>query len=330
MRHRTLGASGLSVSVQCLGTMTFGAEADEDTSHRILDRYIDAGGNFIDTADVYSRGTAEEIIGRWFARSGRRDDVVLATKARFPMSDHNPNAGGLSRAWLHRAVDDSLRRLQTDRIDLFQIHGWDPVVPVAETVGALTELSRMGKIHGFGASNLTGWQLQRYIMTCAASQAPAVSSLQPQYNLLARGIEMELVPLCLDTGVGILPWSPLGGGWLTGKYRRDERPTGSSRLGEDPNRGVEAWDRRNTDRTWEIVDAVKEIAENRGASAAQIALAWVTNRPAVTSTILGVRTTEQLDDNLGAADLELTDKERSRLDELSADRPGYPYATAEG
>lgn len=330
MRYRRLGASGLSVSVQCLGTMTFGAESDEDVSHKIIDTYLEAGGNFIDTADVYTRGESEEIIGRYFARTSRREDVVLATKARFPMSDDNPNHAGLSRSWLHQAVDASLRRLQTDWIDLFQIHCWDPAVPVAETVGAIAELAHMGKIRAFGVSNLTGWQLQRYAMMCDFTDAPAVSSLQPQYNLLVRGLELELAPLCLDEGIGMLPWSPLGGGWLTGKYRRDDGPSGDTRLGDDPDRGVEAWDKRNTDRTWSIVDEVGKVAADRGASSAQVALSWVTDRPGVTSTILGARTTAQLDDNLGAADLELTEDERARLDAVSApDVPDYPYTLVE-
>ena len=329
MEQRRLGGSGLSVTNLCLGGMTFGAETDEGSAHRILDRYTDAGGNFVDTADVYSRGASEEIIGRWLARTGRRGELVIATKARFPMSD-NPNHQGLSRAWIHQAVDDSLRRLRTDHLDLFQIHCWDPMVPVAETVGAITELSRMGKIRAFGVSNLTGWQLQRFAMTCRAGEAPVVSSLQPQYNLLERGIEWELVPLCLDEGIGILPWSPLGGGWLTGKYRRDQRPTGDSRLGDDPDRGVEAWDRRNNDRTWSIVDAVGGIADARGVTPAQVALSWVTGRPGVASTILGVRTVEQLEDNLGAAEVVLTDEERATLGEVSVlEGPDYPYGAVE-
>jgi aryl-alcohol dehydrogenase-like predicted oxidoreductase len=326
VRLRRLGTTGLLVTEQCLGTMTFGAEADEPTSHALLDRYVDAGGNFLDTADVYSRGVSEEIIGRWLARSGRRDDLVIATKARFAMGD-GPNHRGLSRAWLHAAVDASLRRLQTDRIDLLQIHAWDPLVPVAETVGAITELARMGKIRGFGVSNVVGWQLERYAATCAAGESPPVATLQPQYNLLERGIEWELAPLCLDRDIAMLPWSPLGGGWLTGKYRREEFPEGATRLGEDPERGVEAWDVRNDDRTWRIVDAVREVAEQRGASPAQVALAWVTDRPAVASTILGARSVEQLDDNLNAVDVRLSEEERRTLDEVSdPGLPGYPYA----
>ncbi len=330
MRYRTLGRSGLVVSTQCLGTMTFGNETHESDAHQILDRFVDAGGTFLDTADVYQAGVSEEILGRWFSKRSRHDDVVIATKARFPVGEQGPNGHGLSRFHLQRAVDESLRRLQVETIDLYQTHAWDPLTPVEETLGALDDLVSAGKIRYVGVSNVTGWQLQRELLVARHLGYAAPVSLQPQYNLLERGIELELTPLCVDEGVGILPWSPLGGGWLTGKYSRDERPSGETRLGEDPDRGVEAYDKRNTDFTWRVVDAVGEVAEQRGVSMAQVALAWVTDRPAVASTILGVRTADQLDDNLAAADLSLSEEEIGRLDDASRPDVAYPYGLLQG
>jgi aryl-alcohol dehydrogenase-like predicted oxidoreductase len=329
MDLRPLGMTGAAVSAYALGTMTFGAEADETASHAMLDRYLEAGGNFVDTADVYAEGAAEEIIGRWLEKSGRRDQIVLATKGRFRMGG-GPNDVGLSRLYVHRACEASLRRLGVDTIDLYQAHCWDPATPIEETLAAFDELVAAGKVRYVGVSNFTGWQLQRAtLLGCQLGHARVVT-LQPQYSLLVREIEWELMPLCLAEGVGMLPWSPLGGGWLTGKYSRDERPSGATRLGEDPGRGQEAWDKRNTERTWAVIEAVGEIADAHGASMAQVALAWVTRRSGVTSTILGTRTVEQLDDNLGAARLELEPEQVARLDEVSdPGLPPYPYGFIE-
>jgi aryl-alcohol dehydrogenase-like predicted oxidoreductase len=328
VEYRTLGRSGASVSTLALGTMTFGAETDEEGSHAQLDRFVQAGGTLVDTADVYSAGASEEIIGRWLAARPAevRDRVVLATKGRFPMGS-GPNDVGLSRRHLATALDASLRRLGVERVDLYQVHAYDPWTPLAETLGFLDDAVHAGKIHYVGLSNFTGWQLQRAVDLAEFRQLSAPVTLQPQYNLLVREIEWEIVPAAQANGLGMLPWSPLGGGWLTGKYRRDERPAGATRLGENPDRGVEGYDRRSRlERTWDVVDAVREVAEGRGVSMAQVALAWVTDRPAVTSTILGARTLEQLDDNLAAAGLHLSEKETARLD--AASDPGaadYPY-----
>jgi aryl-alcohol dehydrogenase (NADP+) len=309
--------------------MTFGAEADEAASHAMLDRYLEAGGNFVDTADVYAEGASEEIIGSWLQKTRRRDDIVLASKARFRMGE-GPNDLGLSRLHVKRACEASLKRLGTDTIDLYQAHCWDPVTPIEETLAGFDELVAEGKVRYIGLSNVTGWQLQRALLLGARTRHARVVTLQPQYSLLAREIEWELVPLCLTDGVGMLPWSPLGGGWLTGKYSRGERPSGATRLGEDPDRGQEAWDRRNTEPTWAVIEAVQEIAAALGASMAQVALAWVTGRPAVTSTILGTRTVEQLDDNLGAGRLELEPEQVARLDDVSdPGLPSYPYGFIE-
>ncbi|MBW8873000.1 MAG: aldo/keto reductase [Leifsonia sp.] len=327
MDLRNLGNSGTIVSEFALGTMTFGAEADEQTSHAILERYLEGGGNFIDTADVYSAGTSESIIGRWLARNpGRREEVVIATKGRFPMGE-KPNQLGLSRTHLRYALDASLRRLAVDHIDLYQMHAWDALTPIEETLRFLDDAVTAGKISYYGFSNYLGWQLTKAVQVARAEGWAPPVTLQPQYSLIVRGIEHEVGPAALDAGVGLLPWSPLAGGWLSGKYRRDEPPTGATRLGENPTRGMEAWEARNADpRTWEIIDAVDAVAQETGASASQVSLAWLSNRPAVTSVILGARTVEQLVDNLGAADLELTDAQRTRLDEASTPHTDiYPY-----
>jgi aryl-alcohol dehydrogenase-like predicted oxidoreductase len=328
MEHRTLGRSGCAVSTYALGTMTFGQETDEEGAQAQLDRFVEVGGSLVDTADVYSAGVSEEIIGRWLASRPAeiRDRVVIATKGRFPMGT-GPNDVGLSRRHLSAALDASLRRLGVDRVDLYQVHAFDPWTPLEETLRFFDDAVRAGKIHYPGLSNFTGWQLQRAVDVAEFRQLAVPVTLQPQYNLLVREIEWEIVPAAQANGLGLLPWSPLGGGWLTGKYRREERPAGATRLGENPERGVEAYDRRSPlQRTWDVVDAVREVAEGRGVSMAQVALAWLVDRPAVSSVILGARTLEQLEDDLGAAELHLGEEETARLDAVSD--PGaadYPY-----
>lgn len=329
MEYRTLGNSGCVVSAFALGTMTFGQETDESGSHAQLDRFIAEGGTFVDTADVYANGASERIIGRWLAqRPSRRDEIVLATKARFPMGEGR-NDVGTSRKHLAAALDASLRRLGVDHVDLYQLHGYDPLTPLEETLRFLDDAVRAGKVHYIGLSNFAGWQLQRAVDIAAARGFPPPVTLQPQYNLLAREIEWEIVPAAMANGLGVLPWSPLGGGWLTGKYTRDERPSGATRLGENPDRGVEGYDRRAaSQRTWDVVDVVGDIAAERGVPMAHVALSWLVDRPGVTSVILGARTEAQLVDNLGAAGLVLTDAERKRLDEASDPEPAdYPYGS---
>ncbi|HTZ44418.1 MAG TPA: aldo/keto reductase [Jatrophihabitans sp.] len=327
MEYRLLGRSGTVVSNLALGSMTFGTETDEAGSHAQLSRYVDAGGNLVDTANVYSGGVSEEIIGNWItANPGVRTRVVLATKGRFPLRD-GVNDLGLSRRHLGLALDASLRRLQTDWIDLYQVHSYDPLTPIEETLRFLDDAVTAGKICYVGLSNFTGWQLQQAVDVATRNGWSAPVTLQPQYNLLVREVEWEIVPASQANGVGLLPWSPLGGGWLTGKYRRDERPAGATRLGENPDRGVEAYDRRSDQqRTWDVVDAVSRVADETGASMAQVALAWLADRPAVTSVILGARTTEQLEDNLLAGDLHLAEEHTKLLDDASDPEPAdYPY-----
>jgi aryl-alcohol dehydrogenase-like predicted oxidoreductase len=327
MEYRTLGGSGCAVSSLALGSMTFGTETDEDGAHAQLDRFVEAGGTLVDTADVYTHGVSEQIIGRWFASrpADVTEPVVLATKGRFATGD-DPNGAGLSARHLTRALDASLGRLGLDSVDLYQVHAYDPLTPLEETLRTLDRFVRAGKIRYYGLSNFTGWQLTKVVWLARAMNVAEPVTLQPQYSLLAREIEWEIVPAVLDAGMGLLPWSPLGGGWLSGKYQRDQRPTGHTRLGDDPNRGMEAYDRRGTERTWNVIDAVQKVAEDRGVSMAEVALAWVTDRPAVTSTILGARTLDQLETNLRSAQLHLTEAETAALDAASDPHVSdYPY-----
>ena len=328
MEYRTLGRSGCVVSTLALGTMTFGAETDEAGARTQLDRFTEVGGTLVDTADVYSGGQSEQIIGRWLATcpADVRDRVVLATKGRFPMGE-GPNDVGISRRHLARALDASLTRLGVEHVDLYQVHAFDPLTPLDETLRFLDDAVRAGKISYVGLSNFTGWQLVKAVAVAQSHHLTVPVTLQPQYNLLVRELEWEVVPAALSEGLGLLPWSPLGGGWLTGKYRRDQQPTGATRLGEDPERGVEAYAGRSAQqRTWDVVDALESIARDRGVSMAQVALSWVTDRPAVTSTILGARTLEQLDDNLASAGLHLSDDETAVLDTASDPAAAdYPY-----
>ena len=327
MEYRTLGRSGCAVSNVCLGTMTFGVETDEAGAHEQLDRFVAEGGTLVDTADVYGSGRSEEIIGRWFASrpADVTEPVVLATKGRFAL-DHFPNGAGLSARHLTRALDASLRRLDREAVDLYQVHAWDPLTPLEETVTTLDGFVRAGKIRYWGLSNFTGWQLTKVVYVARELNATGPVTLQPQYSLLAREIEWEIVPAALDAGLGLLPWSPLGGGGLSGNSPRFPRPTGATRRGDDPNRGMEAYDRKNNDRTWRVIDAVQKVAEDRGVSMAEVALAWVTDQPAVSSTILGARTMSQLESNLKAAGLHLTEAETAALDEASDPQPvDYPY-----
>ncbi len=310
------------VSELCLGCMTFGRELDEEGSRAMISRFLDAGGNFVDTADVYTKGLSEEITGR--AIKGVRDDVVLATKVRFPMGE-GPNAVGLSRKHVIGGCEDSLRRLGTDYIDLYQVHCWDGATPLEETLGALSDLVRSGKVRYVGVSNFTAWQLMKSVSLSDALGFERFVCLQPQYSLVERNIEREVLPVCEEEGLGVIPWSPLGGGFLSGKYRRGEKPPQGSRISEAVESMEEYWDRRATERNWRVLDVVGRISEETGKSYAQISLNWLLRQPAVTAPIVGARTLEQLEDNLGASGWELDEAQVSDLSEAGVLEDVYPY-----
>lgn len=328
---RQIGPGGPLVAPYALGAMTFGAETDAAEAHRQLDTFVAAGGNLIDTADGYAAGESETIIGRWLtarrSNGHTNDDVVVATKGRFAPP---PNTPGASRRSLVHSLDASLTRLGVECIDLYFVHGWDDQTPVEETLDTLSALVRQGKIHNIGWSNTTGWQLQKIMTTARLGGYVVPIVFQPQYNLLDRHIEWELLPCCIEEQLGLTPWSPLGGGWLTGKYQRQTAPTGATRLGEDPERGVEAYDTRNTDRTWTIIETAQAIADRHDRPIAHVALAWVASRPGVSAVLLGARTNDQLVANLAAADLILTDDDLTQLNHASAPGlPPYPYGMIE-
>jgi aryl-alcohol dehydrogenase-like predicted oxidoreductase len=328
MEYRQLGSCGLRLSTLTLGTMTFGGRGafasvgstDVAGAARQIDMCLDRGVNCVDTANVYSDGQSEEIVGEVLAEAGRRDRVVLATKARMPMGE-GPNDAGLSRHHLIRECENSLRRLRTDHIDLYQVHEWDGQTPLEETLEALDTLVRSGKVRYVGASNYAGWQLMKALAVADRLNVQRFVGHQIYYSLQARDAEYELVPLALDQGLGILVWSPLAGGLLSGKYRRGAQgPEGARQLTD--------WDEppvRDQDALYDVVDALVAIADGHGVSAAQVALAWLRDRAGVTSVIVGARTDEQLADNLGAADLALAGDEVARLEELSRPPLIYPY-----
>jgi aryl-alcohol dehydrogenase-like predicted oxidoreductase len=319
MEYRKLGRTGLKVSELCMGTMQFGWTADEPTAHRILSESYERGLNFIDTADVYSRwvdgnpgGVAEQIIGRWMKSAGiPREKLVIATKVRGTMGT-GPNDVGLSRIHIMDAVESSLRRLDTDFIDLYQTHSPDRDTPIDETLSALDDLVRQGKVRYIGCSNYKGWELMQALWTSDDQGLARFDSLQPHYSLANREeYERELADVCRIYGIGVIPYSPLAAGFLTGKYRRDQPVPESGRSG-----GVTR--RYFNERGWRILAAAETVAEGRGASISQIALAWMLTDPVITSPIIGPRSMEQLEDNLGAAGMKLNEDEMKILNEASA------------
>ncbi len=331
MEYRKMGASGVKVSPLCLGTMTFGEAdessfmheigADEETSFQIMDRALEAGVNFFDTADVYGQdGLSERVVGRWFDKSGKRDDVVLATKFRFRMGQ-GPNGTGASRRRIVRTCEESLRRLKTDRIDLYQIHMQDFDTPEEETLRALDDLVRAGKVLYIGCSNYAAYRLVHSQWLSRTHHLERFVTLQAQYSLVVRDLEKELVPACRDFGLGILPWSPLGGGFLSGKYEKGKGAPEGTRLDKWQDR----YARFDNDRNWKIIAAVRAVAEEVGATVAQVSLAWLIHKPQVTSVIFGARNLAQLEDNLKAAEVKLGENHMKVLDEASEFDLGYPY-----
>lgn len=318
----SLGRSGLRVSPFCLGTMTFGEEwgfgSSPEASHAILDYYIERGGNFIDTANTYNRGHSEKIIGDYLAQdASRRDRLVIATKFAANMDQANPNNGGAGRKAIVSAAENSLRRLRTDYIDLYWLHWWDSFTPIEETLQGLDDLVRGGKVRYIGFSDTPAWKVaQAQTIALFRGWAP-LTALQIEYSLLERTVEGELTPMARDLGLGITPWSPLRSGVLSGKYTRQNTSAASP--------GRTAWISRNLNEdAFRVVDALAGVARDAGATAAQVALAWVRSRPGVSSTILGARTIEQLRDNLAALEVRLTDAQLRALDEVSRPRLSFP------
>ncbi|MFD3511510.1 aldo/keto reductase [Streptomyces sp. NPDC058657] len=325
MEQRHLGRTGLMVSELCLGTLTFTDGDGEAESHRVLDTFVEAGGTFIDTADMYGKGVCEEVLGRWLARQ-RRDDLVIATKVWGRMGD-GANASGLSRKHILSAVEASLRRLGTDYIDLYQTHIWDATTPIEETLSTLDSLVGAGKVRYLGASNITPGRLQKAQDTARRHGWEPYSALQPLYNLLHREVEWELGPLCAEEGIGMIPFKPLQGGWLTGKYRRGLTavPKDSREAQFQQISGREGWRERDTEETWRVVDTLVEIAGEAGRTPSQVALRWLLTRQAVSAPIVGARTAEQLEENMGATGWELTSDQVERLDAASEKPVPYPY-----
>jgi aryl-alcohol dehydrogenase-like predicted oxidoreductase len=305
--------------------MTFGDSTDEGDAFGLLDAFLEAGGNFIDTADVYAGGLAESIVGKWLTNrpSSVSDSVVIATKGRFATAS-DPNGVGLSRRHLGRALDESLRRLQVETIDLYQVHGWDPVTPMQETIGFLDDAVHAGKIRYTGLSNFLGWQAQAAIDAAKYAGKNGPITIQPQYNLLTRETEWELLGVCEHNGLGLLPWSPLAGGVLSGKYSRNGSHDPSTRLGGSRYAAMFG-QRIRLDQTWAVLATLEEVAANRGVTVAQASLTWLLGRPAVSSVILGARTLEQLVENLGSVDFLLEDDEINQLNAVSTPEIDYPY-----
>ncbi|MFD9734712.1 aldo/keto reductase [Umezawaea sp. NPDC059074] len=317
----TLGRSGLRVSPFCLGAMNFGEEGGwgcgVEESEKILQTYLDRGGNFVDTANFYTNGHSEAIVGDFFAaRPGLRDRVVLATKFFGNMHPGDPNGGGAGRKAIIAQVDESLRRLRTDYVDLLWLHNWDPHTPVEETMRALDDLVTAGKTRYLGFSNTPGWYTAQATTTAVLRAWTPVIALQVEYSMLARTVEGELIPLALDAGMGVLPWSPLAGGYLSGKYSRGAQP-------EDTKRGAIIGG--PSEGQYPVIDAVAAVAEDLGVTSAAVALAWLRNKPGVTAPIVGPRRLDHLFGNLAALDVRLTAEQITTLDEVSAPRLNYPY-----
>ncbi len=329
--YRTLGRSGLVVSPMALGTMTFGTPnwgADETAARAIFDAYRDAGGNFVDTADVYASGRSEEMVGRMIADTGSRDDIVLATKFSFngganPVDPQdtgrrgNPNAGGNGAKNIHRALEASLRRLGTDYVDLYWMHIWDGVTPVEEIVETLGGLVRAGRIRYYALSDMPAWVAMKAATIAAIRGVPGPVAMQVAYSLVDRDIEREHVPVAREAGMGVMPWSPLAGGFLTGKYRRDAPREG--RLGKPNPLG----DSKFTDANWAVLDVLRSVAEEVGRTPAEVALAWLAARPGVASIVIGASRPDQLASNVAALDVVLTPGQSLRLTEAGAPVPGF-------
>ena len=334
--YRTLGRSGLVVSPLALGTMTFGQSvygADEATSRAIFDAYRGGGGNFVDTADIYSGGESEMLLGRFIANAGVRDEMVLATKFAFNASSSpvaepqggggNPNAGGAGAKNIHRAIDASLRRLGTDYIDLYWMHIWDGVTPVEEIVQTLGDLVRVGKIRYYGLSDMPAWLAMKVATIADERRVPRPIAIQVEYSLVARDVEGEHVPAAREAGMGVMPWSPLAGGFLSGKYERDNTADTGRLSGANP-----FGNSKFVDRNWDVLDALKAVATEVDRSPAQVAIAWTLARRGVASTLIGASKVSQIESNVAATEIRLSDDQMKRLDEASAPPLGFSSGLA--
>ncbi len=323
MEYRFLGRSGVKVSCLALGSQTFGWVTSEQDAHRMLDWFVDLGGTMIDSANIYNEGEAERILGTWLRKRGRRDNLVVTTKVFFPTGE-GPNDTGLTRKHILEQIDRSLHRMQTDYVDLYQMHCFDQSTPLEETLSALDLLVQQGRVRYLGASNFTASQLVRALMLQRMSGMEPLLTLQPEYSLLVRETEWELIPLCLEEGLGVLPWSPLAGGWLSGKYVRGQRPPPDSRVGRK-DRWDDQPEQRESESTWRIVDTLWSIAEKHSRTPAQVALNWLMNRPGVTCPIIGARTMEQLEENLGSTGWDLDLEDLQALESASSLVLPYPF-----
>ena len=322
--YRTLGRSGLVVSPFALGTMTFGAGrwgAEEEGARAILDAYVEAGGNFIDTADIYGGGRSEEMLGRYIADRALRERVVIATKFTWNLDPGNPNAGGNGRKNIHRALEASLRRLGTDFIDLYWSHFWDMTTPAEEMLETLVGLVRAGKIRYYALSDVPAWYATTIAVLAAERGLPGPIAIQAEYSLVERTAEREHAPLAAERGLALVPWSPLAGGFLTGKYGRDDKREGAERL----NGGNPLGSSKFTDRNWSILDVLRTVANEAECPPAKVALAWTIARPVVGALLLGASRPEQVRDNIAALELTLSDSQRSALDKASELEPAFPY-----
>ncbi len=324
MEYRLLGRSGVKVSEIMLGCQTFGWVTDEPTAHELADCFVEAGGNFFDTSNTYNEGESERILGAWLKSRGNRQRLVIASKVFFPADDKGPNDSGLTRKHIMDQVDRSLRRLQTDYLDIYQTHCWDALTPLDETLRAMDDLVTAGKIRYIGASNWTASQLVRANMLAEKNHRARITCLQPEYSLLVRSTEWELLPVCLEEGIGVIAWSPLAGGWLSGKYRRGQLPPPDSRVGR-----ADRWDdlpeQRESEKTWRIVDALMEVSSACGKSPSQVALNWLLQQPGVTAPIIGVRTLAHLKDNLGSVGWSLNAEQMAKLNAASEIPLPSPY-----
>jgi aryl-alcohol dehydrogenase-like predicted oxidoreductase len=326
----TLGRSGLRVSPLCLGTMTFGTEwgwgNDEDTAQAIFSRYLEKGGNFVDTADMYTNGKSEELVGKFIRDAKVRDQVVLATKFTFNVQPGNPNAGGNGRKNMYRAVEGSLRRLQTDYIDLYWMHAWDMITPVEEVLASLDSLVQAGKVRYIGFSDVPAWYVARAQTLAEQQGRERIAALQLEYSLVQRSIEREHIPAAQELGIAILPWSPLAGGLLSGKYKREGQPgSPEGRLEIQKAAGTTIFERA-TERNWKVVDVLLEVSKKIGRAPAEVALNWVATQPGVTSTIIGATKLAQLDSNLSSVDFTIPAELRARLDKAGElDPTAQPY-----